>query len=106
MAAIEDVLLVEQAISDKDPQNIVLLEGINNLLRGDLEVSSLPDYNTLLKQTKKRPLAGKIIVLGVIPVRSYFFASIVPNQQTNKIIQLRIGVISGQLFDGSAELHF
>ena len=53
--------------------------GSNNLLRGDSEVSSLPDYKTLLKQTKKLPLAGKIIVLGVIPVRSYFFASIVPN---------------------------
>ena len=27
MAAIKDVLLVEQGISDKDPQNIVLLGG-------------------------------------------------------------------------------
>lgn len=75
MAAIKDVLLVEQAISDKDPQNIVLLGGINNLLRGDSEVSSLRDYKTLLKQTKKLPPAGKNIVLGVIPV--LFF--LIPN---------------------------
>ena len=75
MTTIKDISLVEQAISDKDTQNIVLLCGINNLLRGDSEVSSLRDYKRLLKQTKKLLPTGKIIVLGVIPV--LFF--LIPN---------------------------
>jgi lysophospholipase L1-like esterase len=68
-AKISDVTELISAIADRNPKEVVLMCGINNLGSHDSVESCASDYEQLLLKTRSMLNPNKIIVLSVMPVR-------------------------------------
>jgi len=68
-AKISDVTELVSVIDDPHPRAIILMCGINNLLRHDSPEASLGDYTNLLSVTQSRLHPNFILALSVMPVR-------------------------------------
>jgi lysophospholipase L1-like esterase len=68
-AKISDVTDLISAIADRNPKEVVLMCGINNLGSHDSVESCGKDYEQLLLKTRSMLNPNKIIVLSVMPVR-------------------------------------
>jgi lysophospholipase L1-like esterase len=68
-AKISDVTELISAMADRNPKEVVLMCGINNLGSHDSVESCTRDYEQLLLKTRSMLNPNKIIVLSVMPVR-------------------------------------
>ena len=68
-ARISDVTELISAVADRNPKEVVLMCGINNLGGHDSVESCARDYEQLLLRTRSMLNPKKIIVLSVMPVR-------------------------------------
>lgn len=68
-AKIADVSELVSAMVDREPKNVVLMCGVNNLGNQDSFASCTANYEQLILNVQSTLKPGKIIVLSVMPVR-------------------------------------
>jgi len=68
-AKIADVSELVSAIADREPKNVVLMCGVNNLAREDSVAECATNYTRLISSVQTNLSPRKIIVLSVMPVR-------------------------------------
>lgn len=69
MATIKDVTYLVTSIPDHNPQRLVLMCGINNLMHQEDVDSCVRDYERLIRTVADSLHPQQIVVMGVMPVR-------------------------------------
>ncbi len=69
MASIRDVQALVKSIPDTPAKTVVLLCGINNVLRGEAVEPSAKEYEALLKEVRARLHPQFLVVIAVLPLR-------------------------------------
>lgn len=68
-AKIEDVIEMISAIGDREPKNVLLMCGVNNLGHENAVAFCVTNYERLILTVRSRLNPGRIIVLSVMPLR-------------------------------------